>query len=93
MSQHYQHWKIETDPTGIAWLHLDKAKSNTNVLSAAILNEFSDILDELEKKIPRAVVILSDKERLYRRRRCQGIHHFRKRRRRITGHSPRAHHL
>ena len=62
MSQNYQHWKIETDPSGIAWLHLDKAESNTNVLSAAILNEFSDILEHLEKKLPRAVVILSDKE-------------------------------
>ena len=62
MSHNYQHWKIETDATGITWLHLDKAESNTNVLSAAILNELSDILDELEKKLPRAVVILSDKE-------------------------------
>jgi 3-hydroxyacyl-CoA dehydrogenase/enoyl-CoA hydratase/3-hydroxybutyryl-CoA epimerase len=62
MSQTYQHWKIDTDPTGIAWLHLNKADSTTNVLSAAILNEFSDILDELERKLPRAVVILSDKE-------------------------------
>ncbi|MBI1425150.1 MAG: crotonase [Gammaproteobacteria bacterium] len=62
MSQTYQHWKIETDPTGIAWLHLDKADSNTNVLSADILNEFSAVLDELEKNVPRAVVILSNKE-------------------------------
>ena len=62
MSQHYQHWKVETDPTGIVWLHLDKADSKTNVLSAAILSEFSDILEELEKHIPRAVVIMSDKK-------------------------------
>ena len=60
--QHYQNWKIETDPHGIVWLHLDKAASNTNVLSAGILNEFSDILEELEQNTPRAVVILSDKE-------------------------------
>jgi len=62
MSQDYQHWKIETDPTGIVWLHLDKADGTTNVLSAAILGEFSNILDELEQNVPRAVVILSDKE-------------------------------
>ena len=61
MNNNYQHWKIETDPSGITWLHLDKAESNTNVLSTAILNEFSAILDGLEKKLPRAVVILSDK--------------------------------
>ncbi len=61
MSQDYQHWKIETDPTGIVWLHLDKADSATNVLSAAILSEFSDILEALEKNVPRAVVIMSDK--------------------------------
>ena len=62
MSQTYRHWKINNDPTGIAWLHLDKADSTTNVLSADILNEFSNILDELEKKLPRAVVLLSDKD-------------------------------
>lgn len=61
MTQPYQHWKIETDPTGITWLHLDKADSSTNVLSTEILNEFSQILEELEKNVPRAVVILSDK--------------------------------
>lgn len=62
MDQAYQHWKIETDSNGIVWLHLDKADSKTNVLSAAILNEFSDILEDLEKNVPRAVVILSDKD-------------------------------
>lgn len=61
MSQTYQHWKIETDPAGITWLHLDKANSTTNVLSAAILDEFSAMLDDIEKNPPRAVVILSDK--------------------------------
>lgn len=61
MTRQYQHWKLETDPTGIVWLHLDKADSTTNVLSAAIINEFGSILDELEQNIPRALVILSDK--------------------------------
>jgi 3-hydroxyacyl-CoA dehydrogenase/enoyl-CoA hydratase/3-hydroxybutyryl-CoA epimerase len=62
MSQNYQNWKIETDATGVTWLHLDTADSSTNVLSTAILNELSEILDDLEKNLPRAVVILSDKE-------------------------------
>jgi len=62
MSQNYRHWKIDNDPTGIAWLHLDKADSTTNVLSSEILNELSDILAEFEQNLPRAVVILSDKE-------------------------------
>jgi len=29
----HHHWRVETDADGIAWLHLDKADSDTNVLS------------------------------------------------------------
>jgi len=62
MQQDYQHWKTETDPTGIVWLHLDKADSNTNVLSTDILIEFNKILESLERHLPRALVIQSDKK-------------------------------
>jgi len=61
MSQHYRHWKIENDPSGIAWLHLDMANSTVNVLSSEILGEFAEILDQIEKNLPRALVIMSDK--------------------------------
>lgn len=62
MASTRQHWKVNTDADNLCWLHLDKADAGTNVLSAQILTEFSDILAELEKNPPRAVVILSDKD-------------------------------
>ena len=57
-----QHWKIHSDADNTCWLHLDKADAGTNVLSAQILSEFGEILAELEKTPPRALVILSDKD-------------------------------
>ena len=58
----YQHWKVERDTSGIAWLHLDKAEASANVLSSEVINEFATILDELETQSPTGIVILSDKE-------------------------------
>jgi len=57
----YKNWKVDTDKDQIAWLHLDKAGSNTNTLSSDVLNELDDILNQLLKKPPRGVVLLSDK--------------------------------
>lgn len=57
-----QHWKLDTDADNINWLHLDKADAGTNVLSTQVLSELGDILAELEKNPPRALVILSDKD-------------------------------
>ncbi len=61
MTTTYQHWKVETDNTGICWLHLDKAESSANVLSADILNELDNIVTTLTGSPPKGVVILSDK--------------------------------
>lgn len=57
----YQHWKVDRDVNGIAWLHIDKADTTTNVLSADVLDEFATILDELENHPPTGIVLLSDK--------------------------------
>lgn len=62
MSTTYKHWKVITDEEGITWLHLDKADSSTNVLSHAVMDELEEELNILNKKPPRAVVFLSDKE-------------------------------
>ncbi len=56
-----RHWHVETDADGIAWLHLDKADSDTNVLSRDVLLELDDLLDELTRKPPRGVIFVSDK--------------------------------
>ena len=56
-----KHWKTEEDQDGISWLHLDKADSSTNVLSAEVLTELEQLLTVYEQQTPRALVILSDK--------------------------------
>ncbi|MFO8025394.1 3-hydroxyacyl-CoA dehydrogenase NAD-binding domain-containing protein [Thiohalophilus sp.] len=57
----YKNWNVVHDDHHIAWLHLDKAQSSTNTLSAGVLNELDTILGELLSKPPRGVVMLSDK--------------------------------
>ena len=58
----YQHWKVNTDEDGICWLHLDKAESSTNVLSADVFTELETELERLNTNPPRGVVFLSDKK-------------------------------
>lgn len=58
----YKHWKIELDEQNICWLHLNVAKSSTNVLSKAVLDELSDILNEQVQSIPKGIVFVSDKD-------------------------------
>jgi len=50
------------DDDGITWLHLDKSDSSTNVLSHEVMDELEQEINNLNKKPPRAVVFLSDKE-------------------------------
>ena len=68
-------WTLDRDEHNIAWLWLDKAGASTNVLSAEVMSELNDRLDELDKdKAERRSRLLGEKIRLYRRRRHQGIH-------------------
>ncbi len=55
-------WKIENDDNNISWLHFDTADASANLLSQAAIKELDDILKELEKSPPRALIILSDKK-------------------------------
>ncbi len=56
-----QHWKLERDADGIAWLSLDHAASATNVLSTEVLEQFAACLDELGSDAPKGLVIQSAK--------------------------------
>ncbi|MCW9005134.1 MAG: 3-hydroxyacyl-CoA dehydrogenase NAD-binding domain-containing protein [Gammaproteobacteria bacterium] len=58
----YKHWKIERDDENICWLHLDVADSSTNVLSAAVLDELNDVLNEQAQSLPKGIVFVSDKK-------------------------------
>jgi len=55
------HWKLEIDTDGFAWLMIDKAESNANVLSAEVLRELNDALERLESDLPNGVVLHSGK--------------------------------
>jgi 3-hydroxyacyl-CoA dehydrogenase/enoyl-CoA hydratase/3-hydroxybutyryl-CoA epimerase len=56
-----QHWRSEADIDGMLWLCLDKADSNANVLSEAVLREFDQVLSILEPNPPRGLIIYSGK--------------------------------
>lgn len=55
------HWRLERDDDGIAWLTFDQAESSVNTLSAATLAEFADLLTRLEAEPPAGLVIRSAK--------------------------------
>ncbi|MDA3859212.1 MAG: enoyl-CoA hydratase-related protein, partial [Roseovarius sp.] len=56
-----KHWRLATDDSGIAWLVLDKTGSSANTLSAAVLKELDERLDQIENDKPKALVIRSAK--------------------------------
>ena len=55
-------WKVDRDAEGIVWLCLDKPGSSANVLSAQVLRELDGVLADLERTLPRGVVISSAKK-------------------------------
>jgi 3-hydroxyacyl-CoA dehydrogenase/enoyl-CoA hydratase/3-hydroxybutyryl-CoA epimerase len=62
MSENASNWKVNEDNDGIVWLHLDKENSSTNTLTATVLEELADLLNDYSQSSPRGLVILSDKE-------------------------------
>lgn len=58
----YKNWRIEMDEDQIAYLHFDKANSSTNTFSAEVFEEFFVILEQLDDRHPKGLIILSDKE-------------------------------
>ena len=62
MSSPPQHWRLETDADGIAWLIFDLQGSSTNTLGSAPMRELNDRLAEIEAAKPRAVILRSAKD-------------------------------
>ncbi len=54
-------WRLELDDGDIAWLHFDRADSNTNVLTVQALEALDEQLVTAARQHPRGLVILSDK--------------------------------
>jgi len=57
-----QHWKLDVDADGLAWLVFDKAGSSTNTLSQEVLEELGIALGELAAQPPRGLVVRSGKD-------------------------------
>ncbi|VAW55278.1 Enoyl-CoA hydratase / 3-hydroxyacyl-CoA dehydrogenase / 3-hydroxybutyryl-CoA epimerase [hydrothermal vent metagenome] len=57
----YKNWTIEKDTDGICWLHLDVENSSTNILRSDVLDELSEILDDISQSSPTGVIFVSDK--------------------------------
>jgi 3-hydroxyacyl-CoA dehydrogenase / enoyl-CoA hydratase / 3-hydroxybutyryl-CoA epimerase len=56
-----RNWRLNRDEQGIAWVTIDVADSAANTLGSAVLAEFAKLLDALEAKPPKAMVIHSGK--------------------------------
>ncbi|WP_068638822.1 3-hydroxyacyl-CoA dehydrogenase NAD-binding domain-containing protein [Thauera butanivorans] len=62
MSQrNWMHWTLRREADGLAWLEIDCAGAAANTLSAEVMAEFSQVLDELDRQPPAALVIASAK--------------------------------
>ncbi|MCP3687137.1 MAG: crotonase [Gammaproteobacteria bacterium] len=61
MSQTIVDWVRETDDQGVLWLTLDQQATDTNVLSSSVLEQLNQLIDEIVKDRPRAVIFCSGK--------------------------------
>ena len=62
MSEEIVDWITESDDQGILWLTLDLQDSDTNVLSSSVLDQLNTLIDQVQKNIPKAVIICSGKK-------------------------------
>jgi 3-hydroxyacyl-CoA dehydrogenase/enoyl-CoA hydratase/3-hydroxybutyryl-CoA epimerase len=56
-----KHWQLERDADRVAFLILDRAGTSANTLSSEVLQELHQLLEEVERSTPRAVVVCSAK--------------------------------
>ena len=57
----FKHWTTETDDAAVAWICINKADGNANVLSTEVMLELDQLLKSLEINPPRGIVIWSGK--------------------------------
>jgi len=56
-----EHWRTETDSSGVLWLAADKADGGANVLSGPVLRELDAVIGGIEDDPPKGVVVYSVK--------------------------------
>ena len=57
-----KHWQLSNEANGIVVAVFDKAGESANSLSAEVMAEFGDILDQLDKQPPKGLIVRSGKE-------------------------------
>lgn len=57
----YQHWRLEKNAEGIAYLTIDCAGQSTNTLSQAVLEEFEQVVESLRLDQPKGLILQSSK--------------------------------
>lgn len=57
-----QHWQLQFDHDQILFASLDRANETVNALSRAVLEEFEHLLDFVEARPPKGLVIMSAKK-------------------------------
>jgi len=57
-----KHWQLSMEEGGIVFAVLDKAGESANSLSAEVMAEFGEILDQFDKQPPKGLIIRSGKE-------------------------------
>ena len=60
--KNFKHWNLEKDSDDNLWCRLDVAGKSTNVLSSDVLEEFREIISDVEADLPAGLVIASAKE-------------------------------
>jgi 3-hydroxyacyl-CoA dehydrogenase/enoyl-CoA hydratase/3-hydroxybutyryl-CoA epimerase len=55
------HWTLDRDADGVAWLTLDRQDAPANSLSEQVMRELAVQVAALAQNLPRALVILSGK--------------------------------
>jgi 3-hydroxyacyl-CoA dehydrogenase / enoyl-CoA hydratase / 3-hydroxybutyryl-CoA epimerase len=55
------HWRLETEANGVAWLIVDKANAAVNSLSLEVMEELDAILTALSRTPPKALIVTSAK--------------------------------
>jgi 3-hydroxyacyl-CoA dehydrogenase/enoyl-CoA hydratase/3-hydroxybutyryl-CoA epimerase len=57
----WKHWKVARDEDGVAWVVIDKQGASANTLSEDVLVELADVIEKLERDLPKGVVLRSAK--------------------------------
>ncbi|MGY6630873.1 MAG: 3-hydroxyacyl-CoA dehydrogenase NAD-binding domain-containing protein [Wenzhouxiangella sp.] len=61
----WQHWRLDRDSDGIAWLTIDHGDEKVNSLGTAVLGELDQIISELEGAKPTGLVLMSGKKKSF----------------------------